>query len=256
MYRYAEYLENGRDIEQDYAQVLEWYKKAEAFDPGIATEAIARVEELLAEQAREAAEAMRLEDGDSGEAVLDLQTRLIELGYLAQGEDDGAFGRKTQEAVERFQQDLGWEPTGVATAEVQEVLFTGDVGGEVNLELAAKWYQKAADMGDDWGMNNLGCCYYNGEGVEQNYERAVEWFRKAIEAENIDAMYNLAICYYNGAGVEQDYEQAAEWCLKAAESGNVNAMMFLGQLYADGNGVPRDSFQSWMWYQRAENAEQ
>ena len=256
MYRYAEYLENGRDIEQDYAQVLEWYKKAEAFDPGIATEAIARVEELLAEQAREAAEAMHLEDGDSGEAVLDLQTRLIELGYLAQGEDDGAFGRKTQEALERFQQDQGWEPTGVATAEVQEALFTGDVGGEVNLELAAKWYQKAADMGDDWGMNNLGCCYYNGEGVEQNYERAVEWFRKAIEAENIDAMYNLAICYYNGAGVEQDYEQAAEWCLKAAEGGSVNAMMFLGQLYADGNGVPRDSFQSWMWYQRAENAEQ
>ena len=254
MYRYAEYLENGRDIEQDYVQALEWYKKAEAFDPGIATEAIARVEKLLAEQAREAAEAMHLEDGDSGEAVLDLQTRLIELGYLAQGEADGAFGGKTQEALERFQQDQGWEPTGVATAEVQEVLFTGDVGGEVNLELAAKWYQRTADAGDDWGMNNLGCCYYNGEGVEQNYEQAVEWFRKAIEAENIDAMYNLAVCYYNGTGVEQDYEQAAEWCLKAAEAGNVYAMTFLGELYAAGNGVPQDSFQSWMWYQRAENA--
>jgi len=41
--------------------------------------------------------------GDHGTAVLHVQQRLITLGYLPRGADDGAFGGQTQAAVERFQ---------------------------------------------------------------------------------------------------------------------------------------------------------
>ena len=41
--------------------------------------------------------------GDHGTAVLHVQQRLITLGYLPHGADDGAFGGQTQAAVQRFQ---------------------------------------------------------------------------------------------------------------------------------------------------------
>jgi peptidoglycan hydrolase-like protein with peptidoglycan-binding domain len=41
--------------------------------------------------------------GDHGTAVLHVQQRLITLGYLPHGADDGAFGGQTQDAVQRFQ---------------------------------------------------------------------------------------------------------------------------------------------------------
>ena len=36
---------------------------------------------------------------DRGSGVLKVQKKLIELGYLAEGEDDGAYGRKTPAAA-------------------------------------------------------------------------------------------------------------------------------------------------------------
>jgi peptidoglycan hydrolase-like protein with peptidoglycan-binding domain len=41
--------------------------------------------------------------GDHGAAVLHVQQRLITLGYLPHGADDGAFGGQTDDAVRRFQ---------------------------------------------------------------------------------------------------------------------------------------------------------
>ena len=40
--------------------------------------------------------------------------RLIQLGYLPAGEDDGKFGRKTENAVRKFQKDQGIEVDGIA----------------------------------------------------------------------------------------------------------------------------------------------
>lgn len=41
--------------------------------------------------------------GDKGNSVKQLQQRLIELGYLSEGDDDGAFGYQTLRAVRAFQ---------------------------------------------------------------------------------------------------------------------------------------------------------
>ena len=62
--------------------------------------------------------------GSEGQAVADLQSALIELGYLS-GKADGKYGAKTAEAVSAFQQKNGLNATGSADAATQGLLFEG-----------------------------------------------------------------------------------------------------------------------------------
>ena len=64
-----------------------------------------------------------LAPGDSGDAVLALQRRLVELGY-ADGTPNGKYGPATISAVTFYQQCNGLEEDGLATAWLQTVLFS------------------------------------------------------------------------------------------------------------------------------------
>lgn len=66
-----------------------------------------------------------LRQGNTGLAVQALQTRLQELGYYNQGVT-GIFDSETEAAVRRFEQTYGTMQTGVATADLQARLFSGD----------------------------------------------------------------------------------------------------------------------------------
>src|ERR687898_492572 len=57
-----------------------------------------------------------LEQGASGEAVIQLQQRLIELGIAVAGGADGAFGPGTTAAVKQFQGRVGYAKTGEVNA--------------------------------------------------------------------------------------------------------------------------------------------
>lgn len=62
-------------------------------------------------------------DGEGVFAVYSLQQRLIELYYMT-GEPDGKYGEGTEIAVRAFQEANGLEATGIADAEMQELLFS------------------------------------------------------------------------------------------------------------------------------------
>ena len=64
-----------------------------------------------------------LSQGDRGSQVKKLQRRLIELGYLDEGDDDGAFGGQTRRAVMRFQYYNGLQQDGVAGDMTQTYLY-------------------------------------------------------------------------------------------------------------------------------------
>lgn len=73
----------------------------------------------------------QLSRGSSNIEVWELQTRLVELGYLAEGEADGSYGRRTAEAVHRFKQSNDISDSSnhfatecVATSEMQSALFS------------------------------------------------------------------------------------------------------------------------------------
>ena len=86
---------------------------------------------------------------------------------------------------------------------------------------------KAAEQGHADAQYDLGCCYYNGEGVPRDMAKAVEWFRKAAEQGYADAQYNLGVCYYNGEGIGKDLKEAVLWLEKAKAQGNQEAIDLL-----------------------------
>lgn len=106
--------------------------------PGVATEAMQEV--LYSDNARTYQQAFGsqatptptanttgnytlLSYGSKGDAVRRLQARLVELGYL-QSTVTGNYMNKTVEAVSKFQKAIGLSETGVATASLQEALFS------------------------------------------------------------------------------------------------------------------------------------
>ena len=66
-----------------------------------------------------------LSKGDKSPEVLDMQNRLIELGYL-NDTPDGAFGSKTQTAVKIFQQVMGLPVTGIADSATLNAMYADD----------------------------------------------------------------------------------------------------------------------------------
>lgn len=64
-----------------------------------------------------------VKQGDRGDNVKKLQQRLIELGYLNEGDDDGAFGNQTRRAVIAFQEANGLAADGVAGDATQTHLY-------------------------------------------------------------------------------------------------------------------------------------
>jgi peptidoglycan hydrolase-like protein with peptidoglycan-binding domain len=65
-----------------------------------------------------------LKKGAKGADVVNLQARLIELGYLRPGSNDGDYGSGTEAAVRAFQQANGLKDDGIAGKETQTRLFS------------------------------------------------------------------------------------------------------------------------------------
>lgn len=85
-----------------------------------------------------------LSRGDKSDAVLDLQKRLIELGYLA-GKADGSYGEKTQTAVSKAQKDFAMDENGTATPDFQVKLFSDEATKIASGETAEESTEEAAN---------------------------------------------------------------------------------------------------------------
>ena len=105
---------------------------------------------------------------------------------------------------------------------------------------AAKWYLKAAELGDLESQGNIASMYRDGVGVPQDKNEAFKWFKKAAEAGDHDCQYDLAKMYYEGDGIPRNPRETAKWLRKLAESGDKDGLFDLGNLYYSGEGVFED----------------
>ena len=64
-----------------------------------------------------------LSKGSKGDAVVELQNRLNELGYSV-GKPDGDYGGKTEKAVKQFQKDNDLKQTGIVDEQTYNKLFS------------------------------------------------------------------------------------------------------------------------------------
>ncbi|MCB5285253.1 MAG: sel1 repeat family protein [Candidatus Cloacimonetes bacterium] len=61
-----------------------------------------------------------------------------------------------------------------------------------------KWYMHDYELGQSWGMTNLGKCYEKGILYDINIEKAVECYKLAADRKNYQAMGNLTRLYKHG----------------------------------------------------------
>ncbi len=131
--------------------------------------------------------------------------------------------------------------------EIGQDYYWGKKGKSKDHHKAFSWFQKAAELGNKYALNDLGVLYDMGHGVRQDYKLAVFWYQEAANRGVPDAQYNLGIMYDEGRGIQQDSKKAIYWYQKAAVQGHSDAQFNLGNTYQD----TQENLLAISWYQKA-----
>ena len=116
---------------------------------------------------------------------------------------------------------------------------------------AIKWISMAAELGNAEALFNMGVFYMEGMGCDQDMELCAKYFQRAARRRHPEAQYAYADLLSNGWGVEQDEKRALKWFADAAENGHVEAMFRLGEAYELGKGTDVNLNEAAKWYEAA-----
>lgn len=122
---------------------------------------------------------------------------------------------------------------------------------QLDVQEAARWYQKAADKNNADAQFALANAYSIGRGVPVDPKQALHWLTKAAGNGNVTAMMSLAGLYETGVGVARDPAKAADWTMRAANAGSVDAIYLYGVRLMLGDGVPKNERAATLWIERA-----
>ncbi|NLC24291.1 MAG: sel1 repeat family protein [Oxalobacter sp.] len=104
-------------------------------------------------------------------------------------------------------------------------------------------------------LNRMAELYSNGWGVKMDNKKAIELREKAATVGSEVAMYNLGVYYDYGIGVKKDGQTAIDWYLKASAKNHAKAMYRLYEAYEYGKlGQTVDKATAAEWKAKAEKA--
>ena len=126
--------------------------------------------------------------------------------------------------------------------------FTGE-GTPVDYAKAAKWYEKAAELGDHRAQGVLAFQYFSGKGVLIDRERAKHWARLAAASPN--DMKEFASAILQLLEDPPDMKKAVYWYERSAKRGNPLAQEALAVLYEKGEGVRQNLVRAHQYYRLA-----
>lgn len=95
------------------------------------------------------------------------------------------------------------------------------------IDLAEKWFKKAAKMGYARAMNNLGYLYFN----KQQYKEAEKWYLNSVKFGDKEALFNLAVLFKT---LNQE-NKAITYFIESANNDNIKAIKYLGSYYRNRN---------------------
>ena len=120
------------------------------------------------------------------------------------------------------------------------IYYQDGIGVPANKEKALEYFKSAAELGDDYAMNNIGHAYEYGEGVDIDLDIAREWYEKSVALDNLLAQENLGRFYENGyGGLEQNLLEALRLYKLSASQNNLEAILHVGRFYEFGLGVEK-----------------
>ena len=117
---------------------------------------------------------------------------------------------------------------------------TGRYGYPEDKQKAFDCFQKAAGLGSDIALYNLGIYYQFGNFVRKNMEKAFEYYKQAADLGFALAMHDVGCCYRDGQGVAKDIKKALTYFQKAADAGNNDAKNALKELQVSSMGSDED----------------
>jgi localization factor PodJL len=128
------------------------------------------------------------------------------------------------------------------------VRFAEGRGVPVNLEEAARWYERAASKGIAPAQFRYASLLEKGQGVKKDIASARRLYLAAAAKGNGKAMHNLAVLYAEGIDGKPDYATAVLWFRKAALHGIADSQYNLGVLCARGLGTAKSFEESYKWF--------
>ncbi|WP_438482369.1 LysM peptidoglycan-binding domain-containing protein [Oleiharenicola lentus] len=200
-------------VKQDYAQALDWYRKAG--DRGFAPAQfnLGLVYEMGRGVAADERQAFKyyLMAAEQGFAAAQFNIGNMYSSGRGVGQDLFEANLWYKQAAEKgiveaqFNLGLGYEAgRGVKKDEVQ----------------AARWYRLAADRGFSRAQYNLGLLYEDGRGVTKNEATAASYYRAAAEQRFAPAQNNYGVMISEGrGGLAKDPIEAYVWLSLATEKG-------------------------------------
>jgi hypothetical protein len=90
--------------------------------------------------------------------------------------------------------------------------------------------ENSALQGNINSQYHLGWLYYNGIDVQKSEDMAAQWYQKAADQGHAEAQSWLGFMYAEGRGVQQSYIQAGKWYQKAADQGHAEAKQNLARI--------------------------
>ena len=116
-----------------------------------------------------------------------------------------------------------------------------------NEEMALKWADRCAALGNAWGLYRMGLHHLN----LGNMEAAWEYFEAAAKQGALKAFLHLGRMYLNGQGTERDIGKAVEALEQAAKAEEPESFAELGNIFYRDEVVERDDEKAFYWYSRA-----
>jgi TPR repeat protein len=86
--------------------------------------------------------------------------------------------------------------------------------------------------------------YYGSNNVRQNYAQAAKYFKKAANLGDAYAQWSLAVMYEEGQGIDKDINEAIKYFKLAGANDYACAHKRLGHIYDANIDVPRDTILS------------
>lgn len=117
-------------------------------------------------------------------------------------------------------------------------------------EAALEWYQKAARLGSQESMIQLGRMYSQGIGTPKNPYKSFDNYYGA-KYYNDDITLIVALCYLTGNGTLQSTFEGRQLIEPLAKAGNVNAQVLMGHILEGRFNSPAVMSEAAKWYKKA-----